>query len=125
VRRWVSRFNAEGMAGLANRSRSGRPRLGGRRLTRRIAELLARPGLWTLPRTWRYLAGRRSARHLVPAGAAGDLAAAETGRPRRPGHYHVVAKELHRRGDFARTAQADHFFFHSRSPGQMLDTAAP
>lgn len=41
---------------MANRSRSGRPRLGGRRLTRRIAELLARPGPWTLPRTWRYLA---------------------------------------------------------------------
>jgi transposase len=44
VRRWISRFNHEGPAGLADRSRSGRPRLGGRRLTGRIAALLARPG---------------------------------------------------------------------------------
>jgi transposase len=28
VRRWISRFNAEGVAGLADRPRSGRPRLG-------------------------------------------------------------------------------------------------
>ena len=44
VRRWISRFNREGMAGLADRPRSGRPRLGGQRLTGRIAALLARPG---------------------------------------------------------------------------------
>ena len=44
VRRWISRFNREGAAGLADRPRSGRPRLGGRRLTGRIAALLARPG---------------------------------------------------------------------------------
>src|SRR3974377_1653251 len=31
VRRWISRFNHEGRAGLADRPRSGRPRLGGRR----------------------------------------------------------------------------------------------
>jgi transposase len=55
VRRWISRFGAEGMAGLADRPRSGRPRLGGRRLTSRIAALLARPGPWTLPRIRRYL----------------------------------------------------------------------
>jgi transposase len=55
VRRWISRFNAEGAAGLADRPRPGRPRLGGQRLTRRIAALLARPGPWTLPRIWRYL----------------------------------------------------------------------
>jgi hypothetical protein len=36
VRRWMSRFNREGLAG-------------------RIAALLARPGLWTLPRIRRYL----------------------------------------------------------------------
>jgi hypothetical protein len=40
VRRWISRFNSEGLAG---RPRSGRPRLGGRRLTGRIAALLERP----------------------------------------------------------------------------------
>jgi transposase len=55
VRRWVGRFNREGMAGLADRPRCGRPRLGGTRLTRRIAALLARPGPWALPRIWRYL----------------------------------------------------------------------
>jgi transposase len=55
VRRWVARFNAEGAAGLADRPRSGRPRLGGRQLAGRIAALLARPGPWTLPRIWRYL----------------------------------------------------------------------
>lgn len=55
VRRWIGRFNAEGLAGLADRPRSGRPRLGGRRLTGRIAALLGRPGPWTLPRIRRYL----------------------------------------------------------------------
>ncbi len=55
VRRWIGRFNAEGLAGLADRPRPGRPRLGGRRLTRRIAALLDRPGPWTLPRIRRYL----------------------------------------------------------------------
>ena len=55
VRRWIIRFNREGMAGLADRPRSGRPRLGGRQLTGRIAALLARPGPWTLPRIRRYL----------------------------------------------------------------------
>ena len=61
VRRWIIRFNSEGMAGLADRPRCGRPRLGGQRLTKRIAALLARPGPWTLPRIWRYRASRRSA----------------------------------------------------------------
>ena len=39
VRRWISRFNSEGLARLADRPRSGRPRLGGRRLTGQIAAL--------------------------------------------------------------------------------------
>jgi transposase len=55
VRRWITRFNDEGMAGLADRPRCGRPRLGGHQLTRRIAALLGRPGPWTLPRIRRYL----------------------------------------------------------------------
>ena len=55
MRRWIGRFNAGGLAGLADRPRCGRPRLGGKRLARRIAALLERPGLWTLPRLWRCL----------------------------------------------------------------------
>ena len=55
VRRWIGRFNAEGLAGLADRPLPGRPRLGGRQLTSRIAALLERPGPWTLPRIRRYL----------------------------------------------------------------------
>jgi len=55
VRRWIGRFSCAGLAGLADRPRSGRPPLGGRRLTRRIAELLDQPGPWALPRIWRYL----------------------------------------------------------------------
>src|SRR5919109_1492166 len=55
VRRWIGRFNAEGTAGLADRPRPGRPRLGGCQLTSRIAALLKRPGPWTLPRIRRYL----------------------------------------------------------------------
>jgi transposase len=55
VRRWIGRFSAEGLAGLADRPRCGRPRLGGARLTARITALLERPGPWTVPRLWRYL----------------------------------------------------------------------
>lgn len=54
-RRRIGRFSREGAAGLADRPRCGRPRLGGSRLTSRIAGLLERPGPWTLPRIWRYL----------------------------------------------------------------------
>ncbi len=62
VRRWIGRFNAGGLAGLADRPRSGRPRLGGARLSGRIAALLGRPGPWTVPRIWRYL-GRPAVSH--------------------------------------------------------------
>ena len=55
VRRWIGRFNTEGIAGLADRPRPGRPPLGGTRLASRIAALLDRPGPWALPRIWRYL----------------------------------------------------------------------
>jgi transposase len=44
VRRWIGRFGSGGVAGLADRPRSGRPRRGGPRLAKRIAALLARPG---------------------------------------------------------------------------------
>jgi hypothetical protein len=62
VRRWIGRFSAEGVAGLADRPHCGRPRLGGRRLGPRITALLQQPGPWTVPRIRRYL-GRP-----VPAG---------------------------------------------------------
>lgn len=55
VRRWIGRFNCQGVAGLADRPRWGRPRLGGHRLCGRIAALLQRPGPWTVPRIRRYL----------------------------------------------------------------------
>ncbi len=55
VRRWIDRFNAHGVAGLEDRPRSGRPRLGGRRLTGRIAALLERPWPWTVRRLHHYL----------------------------------------------------------------------
>jgi hypothetical protein len=55
VHRWISRFNSEGLAGPADLPRCGRPRLGGRQLTVRIAALLARPGPWTLPWIRRHL----------------------------------------------------------------------
>jgi transposase len=55
VRRCISRFSSEGLAGLADWRRCGRPRVGGKRLASRICALLDRPGPWTLPRIWRYL----------------------------------------------------------------------
>jgi transposase len=50
VRRWIHRFNQHGVAGLADRPRPGRPRLGSRRLTDRIRRLLSQPKAWTIPR---------------------------------------------------------------------------
>src|SRR6185437_15311769 len=93
VRRWINRFNREGMAGLADRPRSGRPRLGGRRLPGRITALLARPGPWTLPRIRRCLGWPQvSARTLYRR----VRLVAIWRRPRLtargdPGHDHVVA----------------------------------
>jgi hypothetical protein len=85
VRRCIGRFNAEGMAGLADRPRSGRPQLGGRRLTRRIAALLARAVDPAPDPAVSGLAAGQPA-HAVPADpAGGDLAAAQADRPRRPG----------------------------------------
>jgi hypothetical protein len=47
--------HTQGPAGLANRPRPGRPRIGGPRLLARIAALLEPAGLWTVPRVWQYL----------------------------------------------------------------------
>ena len=55
VRRWITRHNLEGLAGLPDRPRSGRPRLGSPRLGERIRTLLAMPKAWTIARIWREL----------------------------------------------------------------------
>jgi transposase len=49
VRRWIHRYNHEGVTGLADRPRPGRPRLGSPRLGARIRRLLAQPRGWTIP----------------------------------------------------------------------------
>lgn len=55
VRRWITRHDVEGLAGLPDRPRSGRPRLGSARLGDRIRTLLATPKAWTTARIWRAL----------------------------------------------------------------------
>lgn len=55
VRRWITRWHAEGIDGLTDRPRPGRPRLGSPRLGERIRTLLARPKAWTTARIWREL----------------------------------------------------------------------
>jgi transposase len=57
VRRWIHRYTAEGVAGLADRPRPGRPRLGGPQLGARIRHRPARPGPWTV-RLIRHRLGR-------------------------------------------------------------------
>jgi len=55
VRRWIHRFHADGLPGLPDRPRSGRPPRGGAGLLRRLTALLATPGPWTIPRLWQHL----------------------------------------------------------------------
>jgi len=55
VRRWIDRYNREGVAGLEDRPRSGAPRLGGTRLGRRIRMLLRQPRAWTVKQMRRAL----------------------------------------------------------------------
>src|SRR5262249_52747413 len=52
---WIHRFTTDGIAGLPDRPRSGRPRLGTASLTRRITALLNTPGPWTIRRLWQRL----------------------------------------------------------------------
>jgi transposase len=52
VRRWIHRYQQDGVAGLADRPRAGRPRLGSPTLGRRIRRLLSQPKAWTIPRLW-------------------------------------------------------------------------
>jgi transposase-like protein len=55
VRRWINRYNEEGVAGLEDRPRSGAPRLGSAGLGRRIRMLLREPRAWTVRRLRRAL----------------------------------------------------------------------
>jgi transposase len=55
VRRWLHRYATDGIPGLPDRPRPGRPRLGGPAGVARIAVLLATPGPWTIRRIWRHL----------------------------------------------------------------------
>ncbi|MDG6107502.1 IS630 family transposase [Dactylosporangium aurantiacum] len=55
VRRWITRHDTEGIAGLPDRPRSGRPRLGSPGLGDRIRRLLQTPKAWTTARIWRAL----------------------------------------------------------------------
>jgi transposase len=55
VRRWIYRYQHQGATALADRPRSGRPRLGSPKLTRRILRLLTQPTAWTIGRLWQRL----------------------------------------------------------------------
>jgi len=55
VRRWLHRYNHEGVVGLIDRPRPGRPRLGSPRLGERIRRLLAEPRAWTVARLYQRL----------------------------------------------------------------------
>lgn len=55
VRRWIARHEGEGVCGLPDRARSGRPRAGSPRIGERIRALLATPKAWTTGRVWRAL----------------------------------------------------------------------
>jgi transposase len=83
VRRWIHRYNHDGVAGLADRPRAGRPRLGSPRLGARIRRLLARPRGWTIPLL--YLSLGRPAMSLPTLGRR----VREVARWRRP---RLVAK---------------------------------
>ena len=65
VRRWIHRYNADGLPGLADRPRCGRPRLGGPRLGERIRRLLTRPGPWTVRRIRHRLGRPRMSPHTL------------------------------------------------------------
>jgi hypothetical protein len=91
VRRLISWFNGEG---LADRRRSGRPRLGGQQLTGRIAAPLARLGAMDTapdPAVPGLAAGQPAA--AVPAGPAGScLVEAKLTARGDPDHDQVVAE---------------------------------
>ena len=52
VRRWIHRYQQHRTTGLADRPRSGRPRLGSKRLAQRLLTVLGQPRAWTIGRLW-------------------------------------------------------------------------
>ncbi len=50
IRRWIDRYNQEGIVCLEDRPRPGAPRLGGRRLGERIRKLVGEPRAGTVRR---------------------------------------------------------------------------
>ncbi len=55
VRRRIARHQVEGVSGLPDRHRSGRPRIGLPRIGDRIAALLSTPKAWITARVWQSL----------------------------------------------------------------------
>ena len=55
VRRWITRHDLEGLAGLPDRPRPGRPRIGSPGIGARIRGLLQSPKAWTTARIYQHL----------------------------------------------------------------------
>lgn len=55
VRRWITRHDVEGLAGLPDRPRPGRPRIGSPGIGARIRALIATPKAWTTARIYQQL----------------------------------------------------------------------
>jgi transposase len=96
VRRWIHRYNQDGVSGLADLARGGRPRLGSPRLGARILRLLAEPEAWTIARLYQRL-GRPAMSLRTLHRRVGEVAAWR--RPRLiakgdPDREHVLA-DLH------------------------------
>jgi transposase len=65
VRRWIARYEIEGVEGLPDRPRSGRPRLGSPGLGERIRALLVTPKAWTTARVWKALGRPKMSLHTA------------------------------------------------------------
>jgi Winged helix-turn helix len=128
VRRWLHRYNHEGVVGLIDRPRRGRPRLGSPRLGGRIRRLLAEPRAWTPagrqgdPDRDQLLAALRQTIAELPEGSVVP-AEDET-------HLNLLASV---RAWLANSptltiqgrVRQVHAFFRARTPAQMLTTAMP
>ena len=79
VRRWINRYNDEGVTGLEDRPRSGAPRLGSAGLGRRMRILLREPMAWTVKHLRRALGYPAMSRRLWPGECANKPAGAGPG----------------------------------------------